>query len=619
MPTVPSSFVPQVAESDVPNVAFQAPGIQPMENIAAKQEVEVGQRMVEAGMIGYRAGVALQDSINEADAKAGDAWAAEQMTNIVHGENGYLYTTGKNAIDGYASAHDALSSVAQSAMDRMKNDTQRQLLAPAVARNMLAFQTRITEHREVQSKNYLLKTSAARSERYIDLAVQSFNVKADADGKFDPIGNVEYHANLATAISEANTAADLMGLPADSDQRTQIVTKINTRVAGGIVDLMMSKKQYAMAEQFLDAHSGKEALDPEAETKMRKEIDVGRQHAVLDELTDNVMQHGVLVSPSDPKQYSESSDGKQAPATMTEALDIASNIKDVEMRRLVTTSLRNRYAQIKEDNDVKYRELIDSVYARTEDPNSTVWDIPVNELAALKPKDREDIMLKLQRHDEITRLEEIARNPEKLTNEYLDKYRDQLSTSTYLAWRERVNKPNPVEYHEVTLNAEQVNDSLVQNGFQNLVFIQPNDDESKAMSLTLRENIKREIDARQKDKGGKVLEYGEKQEIIDRHVHRLGRLETESTWGKYKSNFNPAAQYWIGKVLGDKNVQQLTGPVTSYSPDIILEATEVRNGMSVPIITDSIRKQIEASLKRNGAAVNPTNIVRTWIEAGMPR
>ena len=72
MPTVPSSFVPQADTQDRGEVPLQAPGVEPVRNLAADQQVQLGEAMTRVGNVAWNVGSNIQDAIDEAGAKAAD-------------------------------------------------------------------------------------------------------------------------------------------------------------------------------------------------------------------------------------------------------------------------------------------------------------------------------------------------------------------------------------------------------------------------------------------------------------------------------------------------------------------------------------------------------------------
>ena len=126
MPTVPSSFVPQVGMAgEGASVPYQAPPVMPMDEAASKQQQELGRAMIAAGNTAYRLGSAIQDDIDDAATKEADTAFLKQAQDIMRGKSGYLNTTGKDAETSFQTAQDAMSGAAKNVMDGLGNDTQR--------------------------------------------------------------------------------------------------------------------------------------------------------------------------------------------------------------------------------------------------------------------------------------------------------------------------------------------------------------------------------------------------------------------------------------------------------------------------------------------------------------
>ena len=131
MPTVPTTFVPQVAPSGGGDIGqFAAPGVQPMENLAARQQEAFGRATEQAGLVAFRVGSAIQDDIDEATAKQGDVQSLQAFSQV---ESEYSQLLGQDADKGYEAAVGRLGEIAAKAMDGLQNDTQRMMLEPSSA------------------------------------------------------------------------------------------------------------------------------------------------------------------------------------------------------------------------------------------------------------------------------------------------------------------------------------------------------------------------------------------------------------------------------------------------------------------------------------------------------
>jgi len=66
MPTVPTTFVPQVTPPGGGDIGqFQAPAVEPMRNYTGEQVQQFGQQLTRAGMTAFSIGDAMQDQIDE--------------------------------------------------------------------------------------------------------------------------------------------------------------------------------------------------------------------------------------------------------------------------------------------------------------------------------------------------------------------------------------------------------------------------------------------------------------------------------------------------------------------------------------------------------------------------
>jgi len=609
MPTVPSNFVPQIAPQDGGRqVPYEAPGVQPIENYAAKQQIEIGQRTVEAGTVMFRAGGVLQDAaqkailkredeLNETTAKELDTFALQRMTEIAAGQNGYLRTTGKDAETSFAAANDALSNVTQEVLGRTTNDVQRKMLMPALSRNMLSFQTRMLDHRDQQVKTYYTNESIARAEQYADSAVRSFVDIDSVDARTgQKRGAVGFEADVHTALDEINKAADAMGLPSDSAQRTAMEQKVRDKITSGVIAELVQRKQYGRADDFLTAQEQDGKIDPQVQERLRNNIDGNRQRTTVDELTDSILQNGALRSESDPNAYKDDIDADATPpAALRDALDIADRIKDSDMRRMVKNNVKSEWASREALVRGEYEAKLDRVDQFLADPRNTIWDMPADWFGALKPTDREKYMTGQRRQDELGAMEELARNPAKLTKEWLEENRSRFTPATYTKFLADLNKPEKIA--DAAYDAEMVNAALAASKQFTLLKPNPKDETEVAAAATFRYYIKQRIDTMQQ-RMKRTLNDAEKREIIDQAIMDQGGKQT-----------------WLGGTFGHGTLK----PIASMSPEEWLDAMRVVNDKEIPVVPPAMRAGLEAQLKAKGWEVTPYNMYRLWTNLGNPR
>lgn len=508
MPTVPSSFIPQVGMAGEGSfVPYQAPPVMPMDEATSKQQEELGRAMIAAGNTAYRLGSAMQDDIDDAATKEADTAAIGVMTKI---RSDFMSKSGKDAESNYQSSVDQMSSAVNGIMDGLGNDTQKRMFQQVAARNMATFQSQMYDHRNAQTKQWASNEAAARADKYSDLAIISYGDRNKTDVAGRPMGLVNYQANLEIAVQEVRKAASLNGIPEGSEQMKMMEQKVYDKVATGVVNDLMNARQYGQAEAFLDDHP----VDPKVDTTLRSSVDANRKRTTIEELTDNIMQRGVLAADSDPKAYpNKPSKTDTAPDTLREALAKADQIQDPDTRKLVQSNLRSRYEQQDALIAQEYRTLVDNTEQFLAVPGNTIAMLPAGQFGKLRPKDQQQFLKGERQDNELGTMEELARNPSLLSNEWLAANRTKMTHATYVKLLADVNQPQKV--YEASVNATQLNATLANNGMLNLV--DPKSDEDKTASLMLRDNIAKLVNAKQATMKTKMTD-ADMQVIIDKAI-----------------------------------------------------------------------------------------------------
>ena len=585
MPTVPSSFIPQVGMAGEGSfVPYQAPPVMPMDEATSKQQEELGRAMIAAGNTAYRLGSAMQDDIDDAATKEADTAAIGVMTKI---RSDFMSKSGKDAESNYQSSVDQMSSAVNGIMDGLGNDTQKRMFQQVAARNMATFQSQMYDHRNSQTKQWASNEAAARADKYSDLAIISYGDRNKTDVAGRPMGLVNYQANLEIAVQEVRKAASLNGIPEGSEQMKMMEQKVYDKVATGVVNDLMNARQYGQAEAFLDDHP----VDPKVDTTLRSSVDANRKRTTIEELTDNIMQRGVLAADSDPKAYPDKpSKTDTAPDTLREALAKADQIQDPDTRKLVQSNLRSRYEQQDALIAQEYRTLVDNTEQFLAVPGNTIAMLPAGQFGKLRPKDQEQFLKGERQDNELKTMEELASNPSVLSSAWLEANRTKMTHATYVKLLADVNQPQKV--YEASLDADLLNKTLYDNKMGALL-------EDKETSLRVRENITALIDQEQrrperKNKG--PLNREEKQAIIDRELTNLAFVGNRS-W------------YQFGR--GDQK------PLVDMTPEELMSAyrlsqTEDETGRvtvtETPLLSKDQRELLEKELRDRGIPVTPSTI-----------
>lgn len=522
MPTVPTTFVPQVAPQGGGDIGqFAAPGVAPMENLAPRQQIELGRTMTQAGNVAFRVGSSLQDALDEAAAKEADVAVLTQFGEL---SSAYLSTQGKESETQFQAASERLSQIGATAMDGLQTETQKRMFAPVLARNMASIQTRMVGHRNEQVKQYNVKEGIARGEMYADQAVVAYaNKDAINPMTGQPFGRDEYDVNIGVALNSIRSAAAEMGIPADSAQVKQMEQRVYDKVATGVVGDLMRQNKYAEAQAFLDEMSG---VDPKTNETLRTSLDANRKRTTIEELTNSIRSQGVLNSKSDPETYGQVAGETTAqPETLREALEVAEGIEDVETRRLVQSNLRSQFSQEDTLADQEYRTQLENIEQFLAVPTNGIGDVDPIAWGALKPLDRERLMLGQGRRNDQQVLDQVYTDPAKLTPEFLSANWRKLTPETYRKLADTLAKPGAIM--DATVDAQQVNRTLIDNGMTNLAAADKGDAKDWQASVILRQNIQESI-AMEQERLGRKMSDREKQPFIDRAILEMGKVKSKT-------------------------------------------------------------------------------------------
>ena len=304
MPTVPTTFVPQVTPSGGGDIGdFAAPPVQPMQNAAPEQVQQFGRAMTQAGNVAFSAGVAIQDAIDEAETKASDVAFLERANDILRGQNGFLKTSGKQAETSFQATQDALSQAGQETMDRLQNQTQRRMFQNVLSRNMMTFQTQALAHRDQEVKVYATNESKIRAQQYVNLAVQDYKSRNQVGEDGLPSGS--FTSNMGVALNEARAAGRLMGFAEDSAQMRELENGVYTMATRGVVNRLMMDSDYQAGLEYVREQLDRGRIDASVADPMIASLDANRKKQMVEDLTVSIKTQGLLDSKAGTANFGE--------------------------------------------------------------------------------------------------------------------------------------------------------------------------------------------------------------------------------------------------------------------------------------------------------------------------
>lgn len=286
MPIVPIIDSPTVNPEVGGAQPFAAPGVEPMKNFQPEQAQKLGAATQAAGQTAIKVGEMLQDQIDDANTKAADSWYTAQAQKLLFDPTtGYLNTIGIKAKDGYIPTQESLVKFKQDAEKALTNDVQRTMFASVVQKHELNFATQMDNHAVRQIRVYAAGESEAREKRYIDLAI------ADPENR---------QSNLNTALGEAKSRAQLLMLPADSEQAKAMTLNVYNSMHTGVASDMINKNDFIGAKAYIEKAYKDNQLESKTYLTLARQVDQGYKKQTATITGDKIYDAGKMPATTDP-------------------------------------------------------------------------------------------------------------------------------------------------------------------------------------------------------------------------------------------------------------------------------------------------------------------------------
>lgn len=305
-------------------------------------------------------------------------------------------------------------------------------------------------------------------------------------------------------------------------------------------------------------------------------------------------------APFDPKNFSAPEDEAKAVGWLN------ANVTDDVVRRVAV----NRVESLANHN----REITNQQHAAALKQATDWWfqhgksinDLPADVKVQLTPEDIDSFSQATKAKNDVHLMANWILNPDQQSVDAVNQAyaRGQLSDQGYLralgqakAMADDAANPNPDKVRAVTIDNDQVNNTLLQNGFPDLV-TPGTDKDLKAQRVKLFTDIKNQIDTAQ-TMTGRQLTRGDKQQIIDRTISDSAYVDQSHLFGA------PTAEA--------KRVYFMT-------PKDLQNAYEVVGNQRVYLaeIPAQERQTIMSTLYRRGLPVTEQSIANLWLQAGKP-
>ena len=598
MPTVPTTFVPQVAPGGAGDIGMvQAPQVAVTENLAAQQQVQFGRAMTQAGDVAFRIGSAIQDAIDESKAKNFELESMRQFNSVLRGQDGYLRSSGLAAAERFAQTEDAMAQIVSGSLDSLDNDTQKSMYRNVMARHMMSAQTQMLDHRDAEVKKATVESSRARGEQFLQLAIEDY--------KNRDVPMSDYAINLGVGLAEIRTAGRALGWTDDSPQMQAAEKQYRTHAADGVVNRLMLDSEYDEAYKFLKAQIKAGNVEEKVAQQLLSSVDANRDRWMIDQYATTIKGYGRVGMPDD-----EANNPQDAPGSLRDALDIAEGIKDQEIRKGVQAALRTQYGQEEALQRQEYIQLLDSFDQFFAVPGNTPANAPPGPWGRLKPEDQARYLKAQREQDDLETRVYFAQNPQELTIQNLDERRHLLTPETYLALRQKLNSPDQIR--AATVDADQFKDILNANGMRDIA--QPGRDKTNLeMADMLTTRVKDQIDVAQQ-RVKRELSREEKAAIMREEIIRFG----ETLY--IEKSYLPDRVIELGKMRPGQQIAAME-KLTKAERDamyVMVRENDKEVQVNIGKIPPSFMDMANREFGKTGRTPTFSQIAQYWIKKGRP-
>lgn len=338
--------IAQVGANVNPTPAMSAGGVTPFQDQSSKQLQQAGAAVQGAGEAAMSIASMLRDEEDTAGSKEAYTQFADYATETLHNpQTGYLNKVGKSAV-GYerARALGDLEKRARQIEEQLPNDVQKGKFRDAAARHMAAVKESVYGHEASQRRVWNLGQTRAMAKQaardFINARVRGEVPQAlvaggelaagpeaqgspqgprlvgqpsgQAGGRIVvPAGAQEpqpaslrgktyaqavagaprgpsWQMHWNTAVTQANEVADLLGLPADSAERRELVLETTTAMHAGVVEELLGADRNKEAKDYI-ANLDRSEVDSTAMLRMRREVKSATDEDRALELSQRIM------------------------------------------------------------------------------------------------------------------------------------------------------------------------------------------------------------------------------------------------------------------------------------------------------------------------------------------
>jgi murein DD-endopeptidase MepM/ murein hydrolase activator NlpD len=260
-----------------------------MSNAAPGQISQIGEAVSRAGSAAFQTGQTMgdkiQDTIDDANVRAAETGFLQNAQGIV---TDYTHQLGKNAMDAYDPATQALSKAKQDAAAGLTNPIQQKMFNYVSSQHLMMFGRQMGDHNFQQTVNYRVKEGNDSADAQGQLAAQNYSDWQRPDGNYN-----QYKTNT---INEITAAAHLSGIGPGA-QLTAAIQQKTSGIADSVLLQMTGQEHYDEAKTFYEAALANHELDKQMQDKWGPAIEQGHKSEKGKNLGDKWVQIAMGASP----------------------------------------------------------------------------------------------------------------------------------------------------------------------------------------------------------------------------------------------------------------------------------------------------------------------------------
>jgi hypothetical protein len=496
-----------------------------VQNESGEAMQKTGRTLIQAGNTANDIVMDYHNTIDTAMVKEMDNRLADNINSILNDQDqGFLYKTGKDALDSKEAAQKAIQESIEGIKPLLQNDIQKSMFGRVARDRVMQAENQIIGHSFKEAKNYDLKETKGRLERTIQSGVNSFYGWKDKGSS--------YETNKKNVIAGAEDMARAMG--AGPEETEQIKLAATTKLHTDVINQMKSQNLGEDAKEYFNEMVKRGEIDPEQSDDLREKVDAASLNTQADTLASQAFVQLGPKKPNDAVMISDMEEYIRKQAGSNEELQEKA-IAGVKAR---AASFNAQQQELRAVNIGKVWDAYDAGTPMTVIENSEAWDaLTGTERNAIKSRIEADAQSKSARRlSEAQRIlteQQIAEkllfnkngdkfltatDPEVLKDLTRDDVKALRSTFGQQATEFLLNKWENLQKPEKVIEAK-----MDQEDFYTVATSQGLDPFSKNQRdriADLKFHVEQVIDLEQRKKGNVPLTRKEKLDLVNKEISK---------------------------------------------------------------------------------------------------